>query len=48
MIVLHLDKVQEMTLRSLYACAPAVPRAALRAALIDLAQFEILTLRRPT
>jgi ribosomal protein L16 Arg81 hydroxylase len=48
MIVLHLDKVQEMTLRSLYACAPAVPRGAIRSALIDLAQFEILTLRRPT
>jgi ribosomal protein L16 Arg81 hydroxylase len=47
-LVLHLDKTPEMTLDSLYACAPAVPHAAVRAALYDLAQYDLLTIRRPS
>jgi hypothetical protein len=47
-LVLHLDKTPEMTLEALYACAPAVPPAAVRAALYDLAQYDLLTIRRPS
>ena len=47
-LVLHLDKTAEMTLDSLYACAPSVPHAAVRAALYDLAQYDLVTLRRPS
>jgi ribosomal protein L16 Arg81 hydroxylase len=46
-IVLNLDKTPIMSLRSLYACVPAVPRNAVRAALLDLAQYDILSIRRP-
>jgi hypothetical protein len=46
-IVLNLDKSPHMSMRSLYACVPAVPRSAVRAALLDLAQYDILSIRRP-
>jgi hypothetical protein len=45
-LVLHLDKTPEMTLDSLYACAPAIPQAAVRAALYDLAQYDLITIQR--
>ena len=46
-LLLHLDKTSEMTVRSLCACAPAVPPEAVRAALYDLAQYDLITIRRP-
>ena len=45
-LVLQLDKVTAMTVRSLYACAPSVPPAAVRAAIVDLAQHDVVTIRR--
>lgn len=45
-IVTMLSKSAGMSLRSLYALLPTVPRTGIRAALLDLAQYDILTIRR--
>jgi ribosomal protein L16 Arg81 hydroxylase len=46
-LVLNLDKAPSMSLAQLYACVPSVPQSAVRAAILDLAQHDILTIHRP-
>lgn len=50
-LVLNLDRNPSMSppmsLAQLYACVPEVPQSAVRAAVLDLAQHDILTIHRP-
>jgi ribosomal protein L16 Arg81 hydroxylase len=46
-LVSQLAKAGSTTLRTLYASVPTVPRTSVRAALLDLAQHNILTIHRP-
>jgi ribosomal protein L16 Arg81 hydroxylase len=47
-LVLHLSKAVSLTFGELCACAPAVPRAVVQAAVIDLAQHDVVVIRRST